>query len=60
LIYYLENPNRGGRLINLLDTSQVTVVRRFLEWVLKNSRLWPLHSNAKAAVDSIWSEELEQ
>ena len=55
LIYYLENPERGGRLISHLDSSQVSVVRHFLEWVLSTPIMHWAHNNANAALEHIWS-----
>jgi len=51
LIYYLEDPLRGGNMLNLLNPVQANAVTTFLEWVLTNAKLRWLQDHAAVALD---------
>jgi len=54
LIYYLADPERGGRIANLLSDRQRGAVGKFLERITSSPDLWCFHEHAKSGLHTIW------
>jgi len=55
LIYYLSDPERGGRIAGLLDERQRNAVVLFLEFIALSPNMRCFHEHAKSGLLTIWN-----